>query len=149
MSKDNSIALIVVGLIGFLAVIITGKWLLDNNDCEHNHNRHHMEQRACPPQGRPHRFVEQQPQVIVQPPATQIVGRPYPQTYPQYHNRQEFWMGYSDGWNNFPRRLNCPEYTQGYVVGQHDRRCNRPYYHQQHCPPGFSLRVPGFSLNIR
>lgn len=147
MSSNNSVAIVVVGLLGFLAIIITGKWLLDKH---HNHERVQQVQ-VAPQQPAPLPTAPQQPQqIIVQPPAsTIIIGQPYPKAYPQMHNDHRFWQGYSDGWNGFPARQNCPEYAQGYVIGQYDRRCNRPIYHQQHCPPGFTLRTPGFQLNIR
>jgi hypothetical protein len=147
MNNNNSVAIIVVGLLGFLAIIITGKWLLDKH---HDHDR--VQQVQVAPQ-QPGPAPQQPPQQIIvtppAPPANIIIGQPYPQTYPQFHSKHEFWQGYSDGWNNIPMRQRCPEYVQGYQIGQHDRRCNRPYYHQQHCPPGFTLRTPGFSLNIR
>ena len=161
MSNNNSVAVIVVGLLGFVAIAITGKWLLDNKNDECDHHENHRDRieiiapREQRPQPAPQVIVTPPaPQVIVTPPAQQIIiGRPYPQAYPQaypqYHNRNEFWMGYSDGWNGMVMRQNCPEYVQGYQIGLHDRSCHRPYYHEQHCPPGFSLRVPGFSLNIR
>jgi len=148
MNSNNSIAVIVVGLLGFLAIIITGKWLLDRKD----HCDHPPVVQVAPqqPQQPPRRQQSQQPQVIVQPPPPQIIiGQPYPHSYPHHHNKHEFWQGYSDGWNGIPMRQHCPEYAQGYQIGQHDRRCNRPRYHEQHCPPGFTLRTPGFSLNIR
>ena len=130
MNNNNNVAIIVVGLLGFIAIAITGKWLLlDKHD------------------GHP-RFEQpvQQVQVPVRPPA---VCKPYPHVYPEYHRSREFWMGYSDGWNGFAMRMNMPAYNQGYAIGVHDRACNHPYYHLQYCPPGFSLRLPGFSLNIR
>jgi len=152
MSNNNSVAIIVVGLLGFVAIVITGKWLLDENERCNQRDRIEINTphfRGNFPIERP---AQQQPapQVIVTPPVQQIIiGRPYPQVYPQYHNRNEFWQGYSDGWGGMGMRQNCPEYIQGYQIGLHDRNCRRPYYHEQHCPPGFSLRVPGFSLNIR
>jgi len=158
MSNNNSVAVIVVGLLGFMAIAITGKWILDqNNECNHHRQDHRdrieintpAPQVVTPPA---QQIIVTPPaqQIIVTPPAQQIIiGRPYPQAYPQYHSRNEFWMGYSDGWNGMGMRQNCPEYIQGYQIGTHDRSCHRPYYHERHCPPGFSLRVPGFSLNIR
>lgn len=150
MNNNNSVAVIIVGLLGFMAIAITGKWLLDSHDdCErHEHHRDRIEINSQP-------IIPQQqqqqptPQVIVTPPAQPIVIGPYPQTFPQYHNRNEFWMGYSDGWHSSGMRQNCPEYIQGYQIGVHDRRCNQPYYHDQYFPPGLTFRLPSFSFNIR
>jgi hypothetical protein len=154
MSNNNSVAVIVVGLLGFMAIAITGKWILEDKHEHHRDNCQKEQPQPLPAAPAPQVIVTPPPtpapQVIVTPPPTQIIiGRPYPQAYPQYHSRNEFWQGYSDGWGGMRMRQNCPEYIQGYQIGLHDRGCHRPYYHEQHCPPGFSLRVPGFSLNIR
>ena len=91
--------------------------------------------------------IIQEPQVIQQPPI--VINQPYPNTYPEYHNNNVFWQGYSDGWNGFIRRSEGIAYLKGYDIGIHDRRCNHPYYHERYCPPGFSLRLPGFHINVR
>lgn len=151
-NNNNSVSVIVVGLLGFVAIVITGKWLLEKDDeCDHHHrDRIEINTPQQPPAPAPQVIVTPPAPQVVTPPAPQIIiGRPYPQTYPQYHNRNEFWQGYSDGWNGMGMRQNCPEYAQGYQIGLHDRNCRRPYYHEEHCQPGFSLRVPGFRLNIR
>lgn len=145
-SNSNAVLIIVVGLLAFLGFAIVGKWLLTD---KHDNRRFEKGNMSQPAQQPP---VQQPapPTVIVQPPPeTIIIGRPYPQTYSQFHARNEFWQGYSDGWNGLLRRQNNPEYNQGYLIGVHDRKCGKPIYHDQNCPPGFSLRVPGFSLNIR
>lgn len=143
MSNNNSTAIIVVGLLGFVILGITGKWLLENNKdhCEHGH---------CNPN-----------QQIIQPQVVQPMVRPVvrPQAMPpehttkhycpEYHSDNMFWRGYSDGWN----RLNClteqMSYMKGYEIGVQDRSYNRHCYYDEHCPPGFSLRIPGFSLRVK
>ena len=138
---NNSVAVIMVGALGFLAMVIAGKWLLD----EPNH--HDCQPAIIQPQIITQPPIVRQPTrppIVVQPP---VVG-PYPGSYPHYHNRNEFWQGYSDGWRGMAMRQNCPEYSQGYKIGAYDRRCNRHQYYDQHCPSGFSLRVLGFNLRI-
>lgn len=137
-NNNNTIGIIVVGLIAFIAIVVTGKWLLDRK-----HEHHEREPRAemvAPPPATP-----QQPGVIVVPPAPPA----YPYYVPEWHRNQHFWAGYNDGWNGFGRRLATPEYMRGYEIGEYDRRTGRHYYYDQYYPPGFSLRLPGFRLNIR
>lgn len=91
-----------------------------------------------------------QPQPMQEPVFNQpFVNQPYPHTYPEYHNDRVFWEGYSDGWNGFNRRSEGTTYLRGYEIGNHDRRCNHPYYHERYYPPGFSLRLPGLHINVR
>lgn len=132
--KNNSIGIIVVGLIALLAIVVVGKWLLDN-------------QRANAPVAVAPVYPSQpsqpsQPGVVL-PPA-------YPHHFPQYHHCDEFWHGYRDGWRGLaPAPGCCPEYMQGYRIGKYDRGCGCPYYYDRYCPPGFSIRAPGFRLDIR
>lgn len=139
MSNNNSTAIIVVGLLGFMILGITGKWLLENNNdhCEHGH---------CNPNQQIIQPQVVQPQVMPQP---QIVQPPVKHYCPEYHSDNMFWRGYSDGWN----RLNClteqMSYMKGYEIGAQDRSCDRHGYYDQHCPPGFSMRIPGFSLRVK
>ena len=143
---NNSVAVIMVGALGFLAIVIAGKWLLSEPD---HHDCHVVQPpiiTAQPP-------VSNHPPIIVRPqptrpPARPPIAQPYPGSYPHYHNRNEFWQGYSDGWSGNIARQRCPEYLQGYQIGKYDRQCNRHQYYDQHCPPGFSLRIPGFNLQI-
>lgn len=124
---NNSLAILMTGLVGFLALLIGGKWLLDSRKPD---------------------------PVAVQPPQQQqrdinINVRPYPQVYTHYHNKNEFWFGYRDGYTGRPACDHCPEYMQGYRVGYHDRCQGRHTYYDQHCPPGFSLKTPNFRLDIK
>lgn len=138
-NNNNTIGIIVVGLIAFLAIVVTGKWLLDRRH-DHEHNRiERVENQPQPPAP-----ATTQPGVIVVPP-----GAAYPYHYPEWHNNQHFWAGYNDGWNGFGHRLGTPEYLRGYEIGEYDRRMGRHYYYDHYYPPGFSLRLPGFRLNIR
>jgi hypothetical protein len=138
-NSNNTIGIIVVGLIAFLAIVVTGKWLLDRH---HDHYHEPRAEMAAPP-ATP--ATPQQPGVIVVPGAP----GPYPYYVPAWHNNQHFWAGYNDGWNAIGRRLATPEYLKGYEIGEHDRRLGRHYYYDHYYPPGFSLRLPGFHLNIR
>lgn len=145
-SNNNGTALVVLGLLGFLAIIITGKFILDNNrrDCDHHDGQVII--------NRPHRDgyrprVDVSPRVEVAPPV-----RPHIQSYPpcpEYHNKSEFWMGYNDGYAGIHARLGCPEYVRGYEIGRHDRHSNCRDYFDRYYPPGFHIRVPGFRLDVR
>ena len=76
---------------------------------------------------------------------------PYQQDayYPQYHNNNDFWIGYSDGWSNFLIANRRIEYNQGYQLGNHDRQLNHRYYYERYYPSGgFQLKVPGVQLRI-
>ncbi len=126
--RDNTIGIIVVGLIAFLAIVVTGKWLLDKKS---DHRRHEHEA-ACAP-------APVAPGVVVVP----------GQVYPEYHRNQHFWAGYNDGWNSLPPRLFSREYRRGYEIGSQDRISGRPDYYDRNYPAGFNLRLPGFRLNIR
>lgn len=151
MNNNNTIGIIVVGLVAFLAIVVTGKWLLDK---QHRHHRHHEPQPiaavpaapATPAAPTPAQPAPTQPPVIVVP-----GGGPYPYHYPQFHNNQEFWRGYNDGWNRLPSAITSPAYLRGYEIGAHDRRLGRHYYYDRFYPPGagFHLRIPGFRLSIR
>jgi hypothetical protein len=145
MNSNNTVGIIVVGLVAFLAIVVTGKWLLDS----HRHHRRRTEIVDVDPQTQ-----QQLPQTVVpqqtQPPVIVLPGGgPYPYHYPQYHRNQEFWRGYNDGWNNLSSSLVTPAYLRGYEIGAHDRRLGRHYYYDRYYPPGFSLTLPGFRLNIR
>jgi len=54
--------------------------------------------------------------------------------YFEYHQEQDFWLGYRDGWHRYPPKLVCPSYNQGYVLGTQDRRIGRAYYYETYCP---------------
>lgn len=92
--------------------------------------------------------VQQQAPIIIQP-APVVVEPVYPIIYSNYHNTDLFWRGYSDGYNGCIILGRNPEYIRGYEIGMHDRNYRKPYYYDRYCPPGFSVRIPGFSLNIR
>lgn len=142
--NNNSIGVIIAGVLGFIGIIIAGKLLLDNDHCQDGH---------CPPR---QRMV-----------APQYPTRPnYPNQHHQrprhepdvniniqappshYHNRNEFWYGYRDGYNGRRPTDNCPEYMSGYRIGMRDRHAGCHDYFDRHCPSGFQLRVPGFRLDI-
>lgn len=146
-NNNNTIGIIVVGLVAFLAIVVTGKWLLDKKHDRHDEVvRHEMVAPPVAPPVAPTAPAPNQP-IIVVPPSPQIV---YPYHVPEYHNSNQFWAGYNDGWNNLPsRRFTSPEYYRGYEIGQHDRRTGRHYYYDRYYPPGFNLSLPGFHLNIR
>jgi hypothetical protein len=144
MNNNNSVGIIVVGILGFIAIVIAGKWLLDDNHCKNGH---------CPPS---RQMAPQYP--------NQYPNRPCPPQRPNhnegvniniqappahFHNKNEFWFGYRDGYNGLPVRDNCPEYLSGYQMGVRDRRAGCHDYFDRHCPSGFQLRVPGFRLDIR
>ena len=133
-------ALIVIAIIGFMCVIITGKWLLDNREKP-------VEKIVVEKQ------VEKQIEKS-QPECNPVPKGAKPQSYPyhcpQYHHKNDFWKGYSDGCSGRPRRMDCPEYLEGYRIGMYDRGCKNHYYYDHYCPKdGFSLTLPNFSLNIR
>lgn len=147
-NNNNGTALVVLGLLGFLAIIITGKFILDNNrrecdtDC-HNEgrviiNRQHRDRNEYRPR------VDIQPRVEINTPPV----RPYTPC-PEFHNKSEFWLGYNDAYSGRPARMTCPEYIRGYDIGICDRRMNRRDYFDHHYPPGFHIRVPGFHLDVR
>lgn len=142
-NQNNSIALIVLGVLGCLAIIITGKFILENSRVRENSSRPIIINRGkdthqCPPQQpQPHSHSHPQPQVI-----------PY-EPCPEYHNRSEFWLGYNDGWDGRVPRMACPEYDRGYSIGEHDRVMNRRYYYENYYPPGFHIRLPGIRFDIR
>lgn len=142
---SNTVAVIVTGILGFLVMIIAGRWLFEESQDHYDHPSHRCQPPIQSHQCQPQIIQPQcQPPIIVQPPQHQ----PYPQSYPHYHSQNEFWEGYWDGWSGVRMRQNCPEYSQGYKIGLHDRGCNRRQYYDQYCPPGFSLRTPGFNLRI-
>lgn len=129
-NQNNSIALIVLGVLGCLAIIITGKFILENNSkFKENTSRPIIINRS--------KDTQVQPQVI-----------PY-EPCPEYHNRSEFWLGYNDGWDGRIPRMTCPEYDRGYFIGEHDRGMNRRYYYENYYPPGFHIRLPGFRFDVR
>jgi len=125
--NNNSVGTIVAGILGFIAIIITGKWLLDDNHCKNNHCT--PKQNIIAPQ------YPQQSNESIQPPA-------------HFHNKNEFWFGYRDGYNGLPICDNCPEYLSGYQMGVRDRRAGCHDYFDRYCPNGFQLKVPGFRLDI-
>jgi len=129
---NNGTTLIVLGLLGFLAIIITGKFILSNNQ-NNDYDRNHF-YRDRPPQ------INVEPKVEITPPIL---------AYPEHHNKSEFWLGYNDGYAKITARLNCPEYLHGYELGRRDRHLNRRDYFDRHYPPGFRIRVPGFRLDIK
>lgn len=138
--KNNS--LFILCLFGFLSIIIVAK-IISEKDVK---SAPEIIQPQTPVQ---QQAPVQQPPVIIQPTAPIIVEPVYPKIYSDYHNKDLFWRGYSDGFNGFAMSCNYPEYFRGYEVGVHDRHYRKPYYYDRYCPPGFSVRIPGFSLNIR
>lgn len=151
--KDNTAAILVIGLLGFLAIIITGKWLLDRRDNDHRHRPIIVQQQPAPMPPQPQPKIESPP-VIVLPPQQPVVVLPptYPHHAPTCHGNKDFWLGYRDGYRGLPVVDYCPEYSQGYRIGHYDRLQGRPYYYDRYWREpgsGFSLRIPGFSLNIR
>lgn len=149
--NNNTIGVIVVGLLGFLAIIVTGKWLLDSH-----HEKCRVQAQAVVPVAPPPAKTGPQPQTPppAAPPSKNVdvnvnINGPRPY-YPQYHNCDEFWFGYRDGYCGRPPRPGCcPEYMHGYRVGCWDRHRGCHDYFDRHCPPGFSIRTPGFRLDIR
>lgn len=125
--NNNSVALVIIGVLGFFGVLIFGKVLLDSKK-----DRHH-----CPPPA---------PQII-QTPAPQpqtLVPVPVPVPIPihqGYHNNNDFWVGYRDGYTGRSALLFSPEYLAGYRAGKQDRGCGRPDYFNNHCPPNFKLQI--------
>lgn len=133
--NNNNTTLVVLGLLGFLAILVMGKFILDNNNKVCGPECHEREINSH------HRPVQPRPHVDVQP-------RAYTPC-PEYHNKSEFWLGYNDGWNGMPARMRCPEYIRGYDIGLYDRRMNQKDYYNRYYPPGFTIRVPGMNINIR
>lgn len=145
MNNNNSVGIIVVGLLGllvFFVVAITGKWIDKKNQNRIEINTPYFKSNLSRDQT--------QPQIIVTPTTNQkiIIGRPYPRVYHQFHRKNEFWQGYSDGWKNLENKNSSPEYDQGHQIGSHDRISNRTYYYEKHFPHGFSVKAPNFRLNI-
>lgn len=133
MNNNNSVGLIIAGVVAVLALMIAGKWLMDKRE------------RTQPTIVRP-----VSPGVTpVAPPPVIVVPPEYPYNYPQYNRSQDFWVGYNDGWNGFNSRFVTPEYVHGYEVGAYDRRLGRHHYYDRYYPSGFQLRLPGFRLNIK
>lgn len=90
-------------------------------------------------------FQKNQKEVIVQPQIQQV-----PVIIPQqYHNTNDFWIGYQDGRTGQYISGRSHEYLRGYDMGCYDRRNNCYNYYHRHCPPGFHFRIPGFHLNVR
>lgn len=111
-----------------MCVIITGKWLLDNKPVE--------------------KIVEKCP--IVEKSEPKLEPKPaYPHHCPEYHNKRDFWRGYSDGCAGRVKVMDCPEYLEGYKIGLYDRGCKNHHYYDHYHPDGFSLNLPNFSLNIK
>lgn len=140
MSQDqnNGTALVVLGLLGFLAIIITGKFILDNN-----HKEDHCDKQVIIEKN----VEKQEPKVddpqILQRSFSHIRPRPYTPC-PEYHNNSEFWMGYNDAWARNPARISCPEYLRGYDIGMYDRHINRRdyynrYYYNRYYPSNRNL----------
>lgn len=147
MNNNNTIGIIVAGLVAFLAIVVTGKWLLDKHHHQKDCAPAAVAPMSTPPTAAPTTPAPTQP---TQPPVIVVPGGgPYPYHYPEYHSNQEFWRGYNDGWNGFRSTLVSPAYLRGYEIGAHDRRLGRHYYYDRYYPPGFHLRVPGFRLDIR
>lgn len=145
-NQNNSMALIVLGVLGCLAIIITGKFILENS-CDHeNHSRPIIINRDK--DGHGHGHGQPRPPQPPNPPQPPQVVIPY-EPCPEYHNRSEFWLGYNDGWDRRVPRMTCPEYSRGYAIGEHDRIMNRRYYYENYYPPGFHIRLPGIRFDIR
>lgn len=70
----------------------------------------------------------------------EVPNRPY---IAEYHNQQEFWQGYHDGWHGHEPKCILPAYNQGYVVGCRDRRYGQAIYFEQYYSP------IGLQINIR
>lgn len=141
MANNNGIALVVLALLGFLAIIITGKFILDKK------NETVMINQPIPQPIQP-TPVEMPQQSTIQPDTSNQNNHNHRQCPESYHKKSEFWMGYNDAWARMPARLDCLEYRKGYEIGRQDRRANyRDYYHR-HYPPGFHIRVPGIRLDI-
>lgn len=144
MDNNNSVGVIIVGVLGFIAIVIAGKWLLDNNRCRDGHC--HPRQQQMAPQ-----YPQRPNQPYQRPRHDQGVNiniQAPPSCPSHYHNRNEFWFGYRDGYNGRRPNDNCPEYLHGYRQGAYDRSRNCHDYFDRHCPNGFHLRVPGFKLDI-
>lgn len=141
-NNNNSLGLIIVGVLGFIGIVIVGKWILDKD--------HH----DCYPQRDTTEIViphqPQQPQRPYYPRHNDGVNiNVQPSCPPHFHNKNEFWFGYRDGYSGRHPSDNCPEYMSGYRIGMRDRHAGCHDYYDRHCPPGFSLRVPGFRLDIK
>lgn len=146
-NNNNSLGVIVVGILGFIGIVIVGKWILDKDDCHDHHfkNRTEIVVPQQPPQQQP-----QQPQRPFYPRDNGVnINVQPPVCPPHYHNSNEFWFGYRDGYAGRHPCDNCPEYMSGYRIGMRDRHAGCHDYFDRHCPPGFSLRVPGFRLDIK
>lgn len=145
--RDNTVGIIIVGLLGFLAIVVTGKWLLDKKEQCHHEPVQIIQSAPIPQQKK-----IAPPPVIVTPPTVIVLPPQYPHHAPRCHGNREFWMGYSDG---YCARRSCgwtPEYNQGFQIGHYDRQLGKPWYYDRYWNEpnsGFSLKIPGFSLSIR
>lgn len=140
-NNNNSLGLIIVGVLGFIGIVIVGKWILDDKDCHNGHCEPHR--------GRTEIVIPQQP---IQRPLRNDgvnINIQSPACPSHFHDKNEFWFGYRDGYAGRPPVDRCPEYIQGYQIGVRDRQIGRHDYFDRNCPPGFSLRVPGFRLDIK
>jgi hypothetical protein len=143
-NNNNSLGLIIVGVLGFIGIIIVGKWILNDKDC---HNGH------CEPRYRDRTefVVPQQPMYPQRQPRNDdnLNINVQPPCPPHFHNQNEFWFGYRDGYAGRPPVDRCAEYMSGYRIGIRDRHAGCHDYFDRHCPSDFSLRVPGFRLDIK
>jgi hypothetical protein len=166
--NNNSVSVVVVGTLGLIGMMIMGKWMFnEQNECNNEHCQ--PIQHIVAPQyqtqpnyiDNPQREKESDININIQNPPSHIdnsqrrqesetdinINIQNPPTH--FHNDNKFWFGYRDGYSNKRPFDNCPEYMSGYKIGIRDRHAGCHDYFDRNCPPGFSLRVPGFRLDIK
>ena len=138
------IALTILGFVGIIAVIFTGKMIFEQTQEKSNREiyiKNHIEEKVYSPPVIQH--IEKP--IIVQTPPPSAPK----EDCSKYHNDNLFWEGYKDGWDRLSPKSHRREYMSGYEMGQNDRRKNCRDYFNNHCPSGLNIRVKGFNLNIK
>lgn len=132
-NNNNNIAFVILGLFGFLVLLILSRFIIDNQQ-----NNQRCDEHSCHQQTMPQNNLQQPPEYYVNPNS-------------HYHSKDEFWQGYHDGYclKLNPNMLNCPEYRRGYDIGVYDKRKNCKDYYDRYYQPGLNIRVPGFQFNLR
>lgn len=125
MNNNNNIVALVIAVLGFVALLIFGKWVMDQNRQQPLIGPTTIQLPQHPPQPLP------QPQYWER-----------PQNRPEPHHCAEFWQGYRDGYKGRPPMTGCcPEYMAGYRRGRYDRGCCHHDYFDRHCPPNFRIHI--------
>jgi len=144
MNNNNSILAGVLGVLAIIGIIVVGKFMMSDRchdgHCEPRHMEQPYRQHNYPQNNYPQRNYPHNGGVNIQ------VAPPSCPSH--YHNKNEFWFGYRDGYNRRSPVDRCPEYMSGYRQGAYDRSRNCHDYFDRNCPSGFQLRVPGFRLDI-